>query len=102
MLASAARLDYVKTSTGFLGHGAKVEHVQLMAACCRYLESVSGHRMLVKASGGVRSYQDALTMLRAGASRLGTSAGCAITQQASSAQSHDRAPTKSTVESADY
>jgi len=59
---------YVKTSTGFHpAGGATVEAVQLM-------RRVVGDRAGVKASGGVRTVDDALRMLRAGASRLGTSA----------------------------
>ena len=81
LLAHAADFDYIKTSTGFLGHGAKVEHVRLMAACCDELCKDDSKKMLVKASGGVRSLQDAITMLQAGASRLGTSAGVAIAEQ---------------------
>lgn len=80
VLASAAEFDYVKTSTGFLGHGATIEHVRLMAAACDYLGKPE-QKMLVKASGGVRSLHDAIAMLEAGASRLGTSAGVAIATQ---------------------
>ncbi|KAF2724641.1 aldolase [Polychaeton citri CBS 116435] len=88
-LAAAAEFDYVKTSTGFKGHGATVGHVQLMAACCDKLaavvekEDASGKRkMKVKASGGVRTLDDAIKMLQAGASRLGTSAGVWIAKEA--------------------
>lgn len=60
--------DYVKTSTGFSGTGATVEHVQLM-------RSVAGDALGVKASGGIRTADDALKMIAAGASRIGASAG---------------------------
>jgi deoxyribose-phosphate aldolase len=72
-LAMAAGADYVKTSTGFGPGGATVEDVALM-------RGVVGDRLGVKASGGIRTAADALAMLHAGASRIGTSAGVAILQ----------------------
>lgn len=63
--------DFVKTSTGFhSAGGATVEAVKLM-------KKHSGG-LSVKASGGIRSYDDAVTMVNAGADRLGCSAGVAI------------------------
>lgn len=84
VMAAAANFDYVKTSTGFNGPGATVEHVRLMAACCEHLAMGrdDGRRMLVKASGGIRTLADAVTMLEAGASRLGTSGGVWIAKEA--------------------
>lgn len=70
-LSKAAGADYVKTSTGFAGGGATVEDVQLMR------ETV-GPEMGVKASGGVRTRDDAEKMVAAGATRLGASAGVKI------------------------
>jgi deoxyribose-phosphate aldolase len=70
-LAKAAGADFVKTSTGFGGGGATVEDVQLMR------ETV-GPEMGVKASGGVRTRDDAEKMVAAGATRLGASAGVKI------------------------
>jgi deoxyribose-phosphate aldolase len=70
-LAKAAGADYVKTSTGFAGGGATVEDVQLMR------ETV-GPEMGVKASGGVRTRDDAEKLVAAGATRLGASAGVKI------------------------
>ncbi|MGB8931013.1 MAG: deoxyribose-phosphate aldolase [Anaeromyxobacteraceae bacterium] len=70
-LALAAGAAFVKTSTGFGGGGATVEDVALLRA-------VVGDRAGVKASGGIRTTADALAMLRAGASRIGTSNGVAI------------------------
>ena len=67
-LAMAAGAQFVKTSTGFNKHGATVEDVALMKANV-------GEKMMVKASGGIRTLQDALQMIEAGASRLGTSSG---------------------------
>jgi len=70
-LSVEARADYVKTSTGFSTAGATEAHVQLMA------RSV-GTRAKVKASGGIRTLAAARGMLRAGASRIGASAGVAM------------------------
>jgi len=69
-LAKEAGLDYVKTSTGYK-KGATVPDVKLM------YKTVSPE-LKVKASGGIRTLDDALAMLEAGASRLGTSAGVAL------------------------
>ena len=63
--------DFVKTSTGFGEYGAKVEDVQL-------LRKIAGKRMGVKAAGGIRTYEDAVQMINAGASRLGASSGIQI------------------------
>lgn len=74
--AERAGADYVKTSTGFHpAGGASVEAVRLMRATV-------GDRLGVKASGGVRTYDDAMTMIEAGASRLGMSATAAVLAEA--------------------
>ena len=65
---------FVKTSTGFGGGGAKVEDVQLMKA-------VVGEGIEVKASGGIRTYEDAVRMFNAGARRIGASGSVAIVTQ---------------------
>lgn len=70
-IAKAAGAAYVKTSTGFAGGGATVEDVALLRA-------VVGRDVGVKASGGVRTAAAALAMVRAGASRIGSSASVAI------------------------
>ncbi|TKA69305.1 hypothetical protein B0A55_07955 [Friedmanniomyces simplex] len=82
-MAAAANFDFVKTSTGYRGHGAKEEDVRLMAACCERLAVGMNHdrRMRVKASGGIRTIEDAMKMLEAGASRLGTSGGVWIVKE---------------------
>lgn len=71
-LATEAEANFVKTSTGFGSGGATLEDVRLMAAEVR--EAGLG----VKASGGIRTREDALAMLEAGATRIGTSSGIAI------------------------
>ncbi len=70
-IAKAAGAVYVKTSTGFAGGGATVEDVRL-------LRETVGPEMGIKASGGIRTAAQALAMIEAGASRIGTSAGVAI------------------------
>jgi len=67
--------QFVKTSTGFSTGGATEQDVTLM-------RSIVGENIGVKASGGVRSYETAVAMISAGASRLGTSSGIAIIQGA--------------------
>lgn len=83
-LAAAASFDFIKTSTGFNGPGATLPHVQLMVAAAEYLASqgIGRRKMEVKASGGVRELNTAVQMLEAGASRLGTSSGLWIMQEA--------------------
>jgi deoxyribose-phosphate aldolase len=72
-LAIAAGVDFLKTSTGFSTGGATPEDVAL-------LRGVAGGRCGVKASGGIRTIEDARKMLEAGASRIGASASVAIIQ----------------------
>ena len=69
--AVEAGADFVKTSTGFNGGGATVEDVALM-------RRTVGPDIGVKASGGVRSLEDARAMIDAGATRIGASSGVAI------------------------
>jgi deoxyribose-phosphate aldolase len=71
VLSKAAGAAFVKTSTGFSTGGATVEDVALM-------RQVVGEDVGVKASGGIRSAEDALKMIQAGANRLGASASVAI------------------------
>ena len=82
VIAAHASFDYVKTSTGFVGHGAKIEHVKLMVAATKVLgDKGVGRRMKVKASGGIRTLKDAVDMIEVGASRLGTSGGVWIVKE---------------------
>lgn len=78
-LAKDAGADFVKTSTGFSTGGATKEDIALM-------RKTVGTEMGVKASGGVRTYEDAVTMIESGATRIGASASIAIVT-ASKAQS---------------
>ena len=74
-LAVEAGADYVKTSTGFGTGGATVEDIALM-------RQTVGPDVGVKASGGIRSYEDAKAMIDAGATRIGASASVGITNEA--------------------
>ena len=87
VLAGAANLDFIKTSTGFLGpnSGARIEDVRLMRRCCEKLVQGARREMRVKASGGIRTLGDAVAMLEAGAERLGTSGGVWIAKEAQEA-----------------
>ena len=67
----AAGGDFVKTSTGFSTSGATLEDVLL-------LKKTVGDKILVKAAGGVRSHDDLVKMIEAGANRIGTSSGVAL------------------------
>ena len=67
-LSVKAGADYVKTSTGFSTGGATVSDIALM-------RKTVGPDLGVKASGGVRSYEDMVNMVEAGATRIGTSSG---------------------------
>jgi deoxyribose-phosphate aldolase len=71
LLAREAGAAFVKTSTGFGPGGATVADVRLLARAV-------GPALGVKASGGIRTRAEALALLRAGATRLGTSSGVAI------------------------
>ena len=71
ILVRMAGADFVKTSTGFGPGGATVEDIRIMRA-------VVGPDFGVKASGGVRDYETAVAMIKAGANRIGTSSGTAI------------------------
>ena len=74
-LAKNAGADFVKTSTGFSTGGAVVEDIALM-------RKTVGPDMGVKASGGIKNWNDAISMIEARANRLGVSSGVAIIQDA--------------------
>jgi len=77
-LAVEAGADFVKTSTGFGPGGATAHDVALM-------RQTVGPTVGVKASGGIRTFADALTMIQAGATRIGASAGVRILAEAGGA-----------------
>ena len=70
-LCTQYEVDFVKTSTGFGSGGATVKMVKLMKANI-------GNKVKVKASGGIRTFRDAMRMIDAGAERLGASSGIEI------------------------
>lgn len=74
-IAKEAGAAFVKTSTGFAKAGATVDDVKLMHKAVKA-------EIGVKASGGIRTYQEAIAMLEAGATRLGTSSSVAILEEA--------------------
>ena len=70
-LVKEAGADFVKTSTGFNGSGATVNDVRL-------IRTVVGPSFGVKAAGGIKTYLDAVNLIKAGANRIGTSSGVLI------------------------
>jgi deoxyribose-phosphate aldolase len=74
-LAQAAGADYVKTSTGFGWGGATAEDVAL-------IRRAVGAEMGIKAAGGIRALTSVEAMVAAGATRIGTSAGVGILEEA--------------------
>ena len=75
LICEAAGADFVNPSTGLVLDEAAVENIDLMYR-------VVGPNVEVKVAGGIRDYETATTMIRAGATRLGTSAGVIIIQEA--------------------
>jgi deoxyribose-phosphate aldolase len=73
-LAMDAGADFVKTSTGFTTSGATLADVALM-------RGVVGHKLGVKAAGGIRTLAQFLDMVDAGANRIGTSASIEIMRE---------------------
>ncbi len=79
-MSMQAGADFVKTSTGFSSGGATVHDVALMKS------TVAAQNLGVKASGGIRCYDDALSMIEAGATRIGASSSVAIVEEARAVQ----------------
>ena len=73
-ICAESNADFVKTSTGFAPSGAEVETVKKM-------RSILPAEIKIKASGGIRTREQALELIAAGADRIGTSAGIAIVTQ---------------------
>ncbi|MDO4888205.1 MAG: deoxyribose-phosphate aldolase [Actinomycetaceae bacterium] len=73
-VAARVRPDFVKTSTGFGSGGATLEDVRLM-------KDEVGDAVAVKAAGGIRTLDDALALVEAGATRIGTSRGCDLVDE---------------------
>ncbi len=75
-LVMSAGADFIKTSTGFNGEGAKLPQIRL-------IKMMVGDRLKIKASGGIRNLQLAKLFLENGADRIGTSAGINIAKESS-------------------
>lgn len=73
-IADDLGFDYVKTATGFGPRGADLRDIEIIKASVK--------RAKIKASGGIRTFRQALSFLQAGASRIGTSSSVAIIQEA--------------------
>lgn len=78
ILSAEAGVHVIKTSTGFGSRGALPKDIEIIAAALREVENKTGRKHGIKASGGVRSFADARTMVELGATRLGTSGGASI------------------------
>jgi len=70
-IVSDAGADFIKTSTGFAGGGATIEDIQL-------LRTHVSPEIHIKASGGIRTIEQAMAMIEAGATRIGTSSGVSM------------------------
>lgn|SRR5699024_8748929 len=74
LLISDTGADFIKTSSGFAKHGATLEAV-------RQIKKAVGNNIKIKASGGIKSYSDAINFIESGADRIGTSNGKLIINQ---------------------
>jgi deoxyribose-phosphate aldolase len=77
-LAALSGIHVVKTSTGFSSRGASLNDIQIIKSALLKYQSETGIFVGIKASGGIRSFRDAVSLVQAGATRLGTSGGAAI------------------------
>lgn len=75
MIAKDAGTDFVKTSTGFAGGGATIDHIKLLR---QSMPSSIG----IKASGGIKTLEQTINLIDAGADRIGTSSGVTIVRSA--------------------
>ncbi|WP_425516080.1 deoxyribose-phosphate aldolase [Anaerolentibacter hominis] len=73
-VARRVKPDFIKTSTGYGTGGATAEDVRLMRECV-------GTEVKIKAAGGIRTIEDALALIEAGADRIGTSRGVELVEQ---------------------
>ena len=73
-IINESNADYIKTSTGFSIRGASIEDVDIM-------NNTKYNNLQIKASGGIKNYQDALNMIKHGATRIGTSSGVKIIKE---------------------
>lgn len=81
-LCADAGADFVKTSTGFAPAGAKVEHIALM-------RSVLPKEVRIKASGGIKTHEQAIELIKVGADRIGTSSGAGLVNKETDLKNSD-------------
>ena len=74
-LCKESNADFIKTSTGFAGEGAKLADVKL------WKKTIGKNQLKIKASGGIKNSEDALSFIAAGASRIGCSSGVQILKE---------------------
>lgn len=78
LAAARGGVHILKTSTGFGSRGASLDDVRILRSVVEQFKKESGLVLGIKASGGIKSSEDAVNLVRAGATRLGTSSGVAI------------------------
>ncbi|NBW81365.1 deoxyribose-phosphate aldolase [bacterium] len=78
LAAARGGVHILKTSTGFGSRGASLDDVRILRSVVEQFKKESGLVLGIKASGGIKSSEDAINLVRAGATRLGTSSGVAI------------------------
>lgn len=75
-ICNEVNVDFIKTSTGFSEYGARIEEVEL-------INKYKKNNISIKASGGIKNYEDAIKMINVGATRIGTSNGVSIVEDKS-------------------
>lgn len=75
LAAARGGVHVLKTSTGFGSRGALEKDVQILSRVAEQIKTERGYAIGIKASGGIKTFEDSLKMIRAGATRLGTSGG---------------------------
>jgi deoxyribose-phosphate aldolase len=77
-MCAEEQVAFIKTSTGFGSRGASVADIEIMA---KAIAAVKGSQTAIKASGGIKTLKDALSMIDAGATRIGSSATVALVDE---------------------
>ena len=81
MLAALSGIHVIKTSTGFASRGASINDIEIIKKALTQYQNETGIFIGIKASGGIRNYHDALSLVKSGATRLGTSGGFEIVNE---------------------
>ncbi len=87
-LAALSGIHMIKTSTGFSSRGASLNDIQIIKSAVSRYQNETGKFVGIKASGGIRSFSDAIALVQAGATRLGTSGGVAIINEKANLSSY--------------